>query len=38
MGSYQYYTTWIELEKKLENSLEKTLGEVDSDVPKGLDG
>lgn len=30
MGSHQYCTTWIELEKKLEDCLGKTLGEVDS--------
>ena len=29
MGSFQYHTSWIDLEKKLESTLEKTLGEVD---------
>ena len=30
MSSYQFHCTWVDLEKKLEGSLEKTLGEVDS--------
>lgn len=34
MGSFQYHTSWIDLEKKLESTLEKTLGEVDIAKPQ----